>query len=610
MTALRKLACIVFTDIVGYTSLMGSNEQHAFELLQKNRSIQKPIIEELNGRILKEMGDGLMAVFETTSEAVSATLRIQEKVQEAGEYQLRIGIHMGEVIVDQEDIFGDGVNIASRVQAIAEPGRIYISEAVHNNISNKPDLMSRFVREERLKNVQQPVKIFEMVMNNNRLISASPGKLSQVQDDREVFHDNSIAVLPFINMSNDTEQEFFCDGITEEIINTLGQLNLIRVVARTSTFAFKNKTIDLREIGKSLDVRSILEGSVRKAGKRLRINTQLVNAVNGTSLWSNQYDRELEDIFAIQEDIAQNVATAIKGFLTSEEKEVIRRPETKFEAYEYFLKGLGFFHQLFLISAVQMFKRAIEIDDQYALGYSGLADTHSWLYEWEGSKTYDLQQAQENSLKAVSLAPNLAEAHASRGYTLSLAKKYEEADHEFGEAIRLNSNCFNAYYFNGRSGFARGDVELSAKMFRQAADVRKEDYQSLLLLCQSLLILKQDNAKAVGREGIERARKQLALNPNDVRALSLGSTTLFDIGELPECYEWMERALILAPEDSGVLFNGTCLYAKSGMIDKALDLLEKAMKRGSGNKSWILKDPDYNSLHGDPRFIALLENKE
>ena len=610
MTALRKLACIVFTDIVGYTSLMGSNETHAFGILQKNRSIQKPIVEELNGRILKEMGDGLMAVFETASEAVTAALRIQEKVQEANEYKLRIGIHVGEVIVEQDDIFGDGVNIASRIQTIAEPGSIYISESVYGNISNKPALASRFVKEEKLKNVQQPVKVFEVIQNRKQNIPAILNIHNQRPDAGEVLQNNSIAVMPFINMSNDAEQEFFCDGITEEIINTLGQLNHLRVIARTATFAFKNKTVDLREIGKTLNVRTILEGSVRKAGKRLRINTKLVNAVNSSGLWSNQYDRELEDIFAIQEDIAQNVATAVKGFLTSEEKEVIRRPETNFEAYEYFLKGLGFFHQLFLFSAVEMFKKSVEIDDQYALGYAGLADAHAWSFEWEGGNPYDLQQAQDNSLRAVTLAPNLADAHASRGYTLSLAKKYKEADLEFNEAIRLNSNCFHAYYFYGRSGFARGDVELSAEMFRKAADVRKEDYQSLMLLTQSLLILKRDNAKETGREGIERARKQLTLNPNDVRALSLGSTTLYDIGGIPECYEWMERALVLAPEDSGVLFNGACLYAKSGMKDKAMALLEKALKRGSGSKLWILHDPDYDTLRDDPRFIALMAKKE
>ncbi len=610
MISSRKLACIVFTDIVGYTSLMGSNEKHAFGILQKNRSIQKPIIEELNGKILKEMGDGMMVVFETASEAVTAALRIQEKVQEANEYKLRIGIHMGEVIVDQEDIFGDGVNIASRIQTITEPGCIYISESVQSNISNKPEFVSRFVKEEILKNVQHPVKIYEVIRNSKQDASTNLNTHNQKPDTAEVLHDNSIAVMPFINMSNDAEQEFFCDGITEEIINTLGQLSRLRVIARTSTFAFKNKTIGLREIGKTLDVRTILEGSVRKSGKRLRINTKLVNADNSSSLWSNQYDRELEDIFAIQEDIAQNVATAVKGFLTSEEKEVIRRPETIFEAYEYFLRGLGFFHQLFLVSAVEMFKKSIEIDDQYALGYSGLADAHAWLFEWEGANLYDLRQAQENSLKAVSLAPNLAEAHASKGYAFSLAKKYTEADLEFNEAIRLNSNCFHAYYFYGRSGFARGDIELSAEMFRKAADVRKEDYQSLCLLFMSLTMLKQDNAEAVGREGIERARRQLALNPNDVRALSLGSTILCDIGEIQESYEWIERALVLSPEDSGVLFNGACLYAKTGKIDDALNLLETAMQRGSGNKTWILQDPDYDALRDNPRFIALMEKIE
>jgi adenylate cyclase len=593
----------MFTDIVGYTELMGDDEQKAFELLDKNRQIQKPAIEEFNGRLIKELGDGILASFNTVSDSVNAALKIQERCNAAKDFQLRIGIHLGEVIFENNDVFGDGVNIASRVQAIASPGGIYITESVYNNVSNKKEITTRFVREENLKNVREAVRIYEVLPENNQ---PADRIRSDIHSNGKNNSGKSIAVLPFVNMSNDPEQEYFCDGISEEISNALSQLDNLRVIARTSAFTFKGKNLDVREIGKTLDVKTLLEGSVRKAGNHLRITTKLVRVSDGSHLWSNRYDRVLEDVFSIQENIAENVATALQGFLTNKEKEAIRRPETIIEAYEYFLKGRQLFHQLAFDEAKKIFEKAIALDSDYAPAYAGLADVHSWLYEWEGANNADLVAAEKNSHKALSLAPNLSESHSSRGYVLTLGKRYDEAEKEFEEAIKLNANSFDAYYFYGRSCFARGQIEKSAEFFLKASEVRREDFQSKLLLAQSLRILGKDKTQETVRDGINRAKKQLELNPTDRRALSLTSSYLLEIGERETAFQYVNKALDLYPDDTGVLVNAACLYAKDGDKEKALSLLEKVFGKGFGKRDWIEHDPDYDSLRNEPRFQAML----
>ncbi len=416
----------------------------------------------------------------------------------------------------------------------------------------------------------------------------------------------SIAVLPFINMSNDPDQDYFCDGISEEIIDALAQLNNLRVIARTSAFSFKGKNIDVREIGKTLDVMTLLEGSVRKSGNRLRITTKLVSVSDGSHLWTNRYDRELEDIFSIQEDIATNVATELKGFLTSHEKEVIRPQKTAIEAYEYFLKGIELFHQLDVWESKIMFEKAIKIDPDYAPAHAGLSAVLAQIYEWHGGDNTDLVRAESHSVKALSLTPNMAESHSSYGFVLSLRKRYNEAEKEFIEAIRLNPNSFDAYYRYGRYSFARGNIEKSAEMFLKASEVRLEDFQSLLLLAQSLKILGNDQEQDALREGLTRVRKHLELNPTDRRALSLGAGSLFENGEKEEALKWINKAIELYPEDGGIIFNGACLFALHGNKEKALSLLEIAIDKGYGNKEWIEQDQDYDSLRNEPRFKALI----
>ncbi len=597
----RQLAAIMFTDIVGYTALMGNDEQKALDILNRNRALHKPVIEKNHGRWIKELGDGVMASFNTVSDAVNSAIQILHGAETANEFQLRIGIHLGEVIFEDNDVFGDGVNIAARIQSAASPGTIYVSESVYNNISNKQGIKATFVKQETLKNVREPVRMYEIHGSNSKKPVPTATKTQPTKSTEK-----SIAVLPFVNMSNDPEQDYFCDGISEEIINALTQLDKLRVIARTSAFAFKGKNIDVREIGKSLDAMTLLEGSVRKSGKRVRITTQLVKASDGSHIWSDRYDRDLEDIFSIQEDIASNVATSLKGYLTSEEKEVIRPYGTVIAAYEYFLKGRQFLHKLVLDDAKVMFEKAIEVDSEYAPAYAGLADLHTWLFEWYGAKQLDLEAADKYSMKALSLAPQLAESHSSRGNVLTLSKHYQEAEDEFLEAIRLNSNSYDAYYYYARSSFSRGQIRKSADLFLKASETRKEDFQSLLLLSQSLRILGDPKATEYGARGVINARKQLELDPEDRRALSLGAGYLYDLGQKEEAFKWIDKAVALYPDDSGVLVNAGCLYSKNGDKEKALDILETVFCKGFGKKDWIENDTDYDNLRNEPRFIAML----
>ena len=421
----------------------------------------------------------------------------------------------------------------------------------------------------------------------------------------------SVAVLPFADMSATRDQDYLCEGIAEELITALTHVEGVRVAARTSSFVFRGSTQDVRAVGTRLGVATVLEGGVRKADDRLRVTVRLVDVAGGYQLWTGRFDRKLEDVFAIQDEIAENVATALRGILTPREKEAIRRPETAVETYEYFLRGrqlLNQWNRAQLDAARRMFERALEIDPSYAPAWAGLSLVHCSSYEWWGGGPADVEAAERASRKALALSPTLAEARAARGFVLSLERRYEEAEREFLEAIRLNPNSFDAHYQYARSCFAWGRPERSVKPFRDAADVRREDFQSLMLLGQSLMVIgREDDGVAATLEGIERAERQLELDPTDARALSLGATALITLGQRDRALQWAHRAIELHPDDTGVLINSACAYARAGLTDRALDLLERTFARGWGKRDWIEHDPDYDSLRDHPRFKAMLE---
>ena len=424
---------------------------------------------------------------------------------------------------------------------------------------------------------------------------------------------SAIAVLPFVDMSPGRDHGYLCEGIAEELINALTQIDGLRVVSRTASFRFHSSGADIRAIGRNLGVGTLLEGSVRKSDNRMRVTVQLIEVATGYHRWSQRFDREFDDVFAIQDEIAESVVLSLRGSVLSQrEKAALRRPHTGTAAYEYYLRGLQYLPsmtQMDLQKSGEMFERAIEQDPAYGPAFAGLAIVHATLYEWFGAKGDDLKEAEGASRRALEVAPQLAEAHIARGCALSLSRSYDEAATEFERAIELNPNLFNAYYYFARACFARGDVERSAELFAKAAETRQEDFQSPLLLSQSLRMLGRiQEAQRALREGIHRAEHSLILNPLDGRALSLGSCALFADGQKARAMEWSQRSLELHPDDMSTLVNAACVHAKSGQKEEALVLIERVFARGWGKREWVEHDPSFNSLRDDPRFQKLLAN--
>ena len=424
----------------------------------------------------------------------------------------------------------------------------------------------------------------------------------------------SIAVMPFTNMSSDPEGDFFADGIADEIITALSKIKALKVSSRTSSFSFKGKNDDIREIGRRLQVGTILEGSVRKAGKRLRLTAQLVNAENNEQLWAERYDRELEDVFEIQDEIAQSIVAALRVVLSDDEKRAIEAVHSpNVEAYGFYLRGRQYFHQHRRKSheyARQMFERAIELDPDYALAHSGVADCCSFLYQYFDASPANLKRADAASRRALELAPGLAEAHASRGLAVSLSERFDEADTEFEMAMKLDPKSFEAAYFYARSCVAQGRNADAAKWFERAIAVRPDDYASLALLATVYQSLgEHEKSIQTSRRAYDTARKHLELTPDDPRALYMGAMSLTSLGESEKAREWNRRALAMDPDDPSVLYNIACAFAMENQTAEAIDALTKALDNGFGHWKWIEHDADLDSLRGKPEFLELLKRK-
>jgi serine/threonine protein kinase/Tfp pilus assembly protein PilF len=421
---------------------------------------------------------------------------------------------------------------------------------------------------------------------------------------------SSIAVLPFANLSGNPEQGYFCEGVAEEITNSLATLKGLRVASRNTAFASRERFRDPVEIGHQLNVETVLEGSVRKRGDRLRVSVQLISVGDRTILWSQRFDRQELDVFAIQDEIAECIVRVLRIILTEEERRAISYISTEnIEAYDAYLRGRQFFHQgrrRSIEYAREMYQRAIALDPKYVRAYAGVADCCSLLVHFYGdSEANTLEQADRFSRKALELDPALSEAHAARCFALWLMGKNDEAETEFQTAIRLNPGLFETYYFYGRGCFQHGNLERAAELFEQACHVRP-DHEARYFAAQTYTAMgKTDRARESYRTALTLLIKHLELNPDDANAVTMGAVCHSRLGNREEGIVWAERAVKIDPADGRIQYNVACLFALAGESGRAIDCLQNAVKAGFAHMDWVEKDPDLDSLRDDPRFKSL-----
>ena len=423
--------------------------------------------------------------------------------------------------------------------------------------------------------------------------------------------DATIAVLPFVNMSGDPENEYFSDGMSEELLNLLARLQHLRVCSRTSAFALKGTTLDMPSISRQLGVRYVLEGSVRRSGNKVRITAQLIDAFEDRHLWSETYDRELQDIFAVQDEIAGHIFSSLEMTLTPDEQQAIQSTTQNVEALDFYLRGRELYHRTepgHLKESRKMFEEALRIDPEYAQAWAGLTYVYVDTYWYHDKRRFWIEKAQEASEKAVELAPHLAESHGARGLAHRVDEQDELAEAEFEKAIEINPRLFEPIHFYAQLARGLGQFEKSAKLYVRASEVRPEDYQTVCLAANMYETLGDwGNCLAMAKESVKRTSRALELNPRDARALVLGAMGLQRTGDTETALEWAANAYELDPESSSTAYNSACLFSQLGDYDRALDLVERAVDLGGRNQMNYETDVDFNPIRDHPRFVALMK---
>jgi adenylate cyclase len=469
----RRLAAILIADVVGYSRMMEADEEGTRTRLRKlHAEIIDPGIAADGGRIVKTSGDGTLVEFPSAVDAVRNAVRTQAAIREHNreipedrKIVYRVGINVGDIIVEGDDIFGDGVNVASRLEGLCIPGEVYISGNVYEHIKDKLSVDFEDLGEQTVKNISNPVRMYRVFDANTQDTSAKPPAMAPPPPPDKP----SIAVLPFDNMSNDPEQEYFSDGLVEDLITDISKISGLFVIARNSSFAFKGQAIDVKEIAHKLGVKHVVEGSVRKMGSKLRINAQLIDAASGGHIWAERYDGDMENIFEFQDDIRDQIVAALKVSLTpAEQNEAERHLTDNVEAYELFLRARTVFFQFnpqAFDTCISLYKQAIEIDPGFAAAYANLAMPlqTGWSFAWPG---YDdaLEKALNFAEKAVEIDSDLGLAHARLAWVQGFMRQYESAVANFERAIELSPNDAEAHAYFAQLLNWVGDPERSIEM--------------------------------------------------------------------------------------------------------------------------------------------------
>lgn len=622
----------MFADIVGYTAMMQDDEVRTKQVRDAHRETLTRSVEEHDGTILQFYGDGSLSIFDSAVEAAGCAVKIQLESLNDPKVPLRIGIHTGDIVIDEEGAFGDGVNVASRIESLAVTGSVMISDKVYDEIKNHKSYQTLSMGEFDLKNVHKPVEAFAII--NEGLIVPKRNELKgKVKESIK-----SIAVMPFVNMSTDPENEYFSDGVTEELINALTRVEGLMVTSRTSSFSFKGKNEDVRNIGSQLNVQSVLEGSVRKAGNRVRITAQLINSADGYHIWSESFDRNLEDIFAVQDEISQTIANKLRAKLSMKEKSkpLVTSSTENFQAYNHYLMGLFYYNKWTPANAekaIEHYERAIEEEPEFILPYSGLARCYVLLSStgYQNPKEAAEKGAQYAN-KAISIDPNNIEAHLA----LAISSYFYEWNWEKGlqgikKAIEINPNSSDAHLLYALHYSIMGQIDQALESMEQGYKIDPISFNTIRTLADMYYFAERYD------EAIALYNKILDQDPHFLSAKEFKGWTYLMKGDVDEAiklflsmgnesshaiksYTQLAYAYAIKGDEQQTIdylhqldeqggatsLDYAIIYTGMGDYDKTFEYLEKCYEERLGTIIFLKVSPIWKPLRNDPRYHELL----
>jgi TolB-like protein/Tfp pilus assembly protein PilF len=583
---MRQLAAILFADMTGYTAMMQENEHLARSKRKKFKDVLDSTIQEHNGKILQYYGDGSLSIFNSAINSINCAISIQQQLQLEPKVELRIGIHTGDVVIEEDSIYGDGVNLASRIESMAVPGAVFISGKVYDEIKNHDQIKTQELGYFELKNIKDPVSIY--AISNPGIIVPSATELKG-KTKQPV---NRLAVLPFVNMSADPENEYFSDGITEELLNALTRVDGLQVTSRTSAFAFKGKHDDIREIGRKLNVDKVLEGSVRKAGNRVRITAQLINAADGYHIWSENYDRDLTDIFLVQDEISSIIANRLRENLSvsKQSEHLVKAPTKNIEAYTLFLKGMHFYNKLTpadYYTAIDFFEQAIQLEPNYAQAYAMIAGAYAYLgVTGQAIPEKAFEIVKSSSEKALKIDDSIAESHVAKATMhLMYDGNWQAGYDELQTAIRLNRAATGAYEMLAMYYIFNKNIPEAVKVMEEASQIDPLSPQINHFLGETYFFADRYD------DAIQVADKLLEINPQMRIAIELKGWCAGMKGDWQKALEYFMEVHRLTNHPLKGLSPVGFAYAKLGQTDKALETIAKIEQRQL-EESNVLVDGD------------------